>query len=43
MNRYGRFPPASRWNVDQVPLQFASKPQRVIDFKNSPQVWVYYF
>jgi hypothetical protein len=37
---YGRFPPAYRWNVDQVPLSFAQKPRRVIDFKNSSQIWV---
>lgn len=26
--------------MDQVPLQFASKPQKVIDFVGAEQVWV---
>ena len=37
---YGRYPPEQRWNVDQVPLVFASKPRRVVHFKDIEQVWV---
>lgn len=37
---YGHYIPQRRWNVDQVPLEFASKPKRVIDFKGAKQVWV---
>jgi hypothetical protein len=37
---YSRYLPCQRWNVDQVPLEFANKPRRVIDFKDTKQVWV---
>ena len=38
---WGRFDPDHRWNTDQVPLPFASKPRRVLDFIGVPQVWVF--
>jgi hypothetical protein len=38
--KWGRYKPENRYNVDQVPLPFTSKPKRVIDDIGASQVWV---
>ena len=37
---YEQYPLLHCWNTDQVPLPFASKPRRVLDFKGAKRVWV---
>ncbi len=37
---WGKYPPNRRFNCDQVPLLFASRVKKTVDFKGTDQVWV---